>query len=136
MHSNPEDGPEASYGPNRSPKTFPERVGKVRFYGPGPSQWAQAKKVRIWSMDPLDSQNVGQFWPWGALVTPTDCRTPKRQKDPEDQKTQKRPKRAPIMICSKMAIVMARTQIAQEGPKWLKSSFRPIFKEIGDNPPP
>ncbi|MBW0544375.1 hypothetical protein O181_084090 [Austropuccinia psidii MF-1] len=47
MHSNPEDGP------NQSPKTFPAILRKVRFYGPGPSQWAQAIRTKLWSDGPL-----------------------------------------------------------------------------------
>ncbi|MBW0516801.1 hypothetical protein O181_056516 [Austropuccinia psidii MF-1] len=102
---------------------FSNREGH-NSYGPGPSQWAQAIWVRKWSMDLLDSQRIGQFWPWGALVTP---RTIGHQKGP---------KRAPMMIWSKIAIVMARTQNTQEGPKWPKSSCRPIQQDIGDKPPP
>ncbi|MBW0553277.1 hypothetical protein O181_092992 [Austropuccinia psidii MF-1] len=78
-------------------------------------------------MDPLDSQKPGQFGPWGALVTPTASRTRQRPKGPKKQKKEKGPL---ITIPSKMAIVMARTQDTQEGPKW------PNTKDNGDKPPP
>ncbi|MBW0492897.1 hypothetical protein O181_032612 [Austropuccinia psidii MF-1] len=71
MHSKPEDFINED-GPNQSPKTFPAALGKVRFYIPGPSQWAQAMRVKIWSKDPLEPWHMGPVWTWGTLLTPMD----------------------------------------------------------------
>ncbi|MBW0463345.1 hypothetical protein O181_003060 [Austropuccinia psidii MF-1] len=116
---------------NPSPKTFPAILGKVRFYGPGPSQWAQAIWVRKWSiailygpMDPLEFWHMGSFWPWGGSSSPHGPQTVGRAND------QKGPKIPLITITSKRAMAMAWTQNPQVGP-----NCRPSFKYNGDKPP-
>ncbi|MBW0485081.1 hypothetical protein O181_024796 [Austropuccinia psidii MF-1] len=84
-------------------------------------------------MDPLDSQQLGQFWPWGALIALTDCGpcTVGHAKDQKDPKHQKGPKGPLNKIPTKMAKKYSR------GSKMAKKSiFRPNFKDKGDKPPP
>ncbi|MBW0519010.1 hypothetical protein O181_058725 [Austropuccinia psidii MF-1] len=84
-------------GPNPSPKTFPSILGKVSFYGPGPSQWAQAIWVRKWSHGPPEILALG------------GCSNPHRPKDPKRPKHKKGPKIPLITNPSIMAMVLART---------------------------
>ncbi|MBW0590039.1 hypothetical protein O181_129754 [Austropuccinia psidii MF-1] len=89
-------------------------------YGPRPCGLVNGPK------DPQDSQHVGQFGPWGALVTPmdrilrrtdhTDHRTPKMAKGPKRDLNHK---------IIKMAIVMAK-----------KPNLTQILKDNGEKPPP
>ncbi|MBW0476798.1 hypothetical protein O181_016513 [Austropuccinia psidii MF-1] len=76
-------------GPNSSPKTFPEILGKVRFLwcctlsmGPGHLGEELVHGHSYGAMDPLE------VWPWGALVTPRTIGPIKGQRTP------KRPKKA------------------------------------------
>ncbi|MBW0533908.1 hypothetical protein O181_073623 [Austropuccinia psidii MF-1] len=41
-------------------------------------------------MDPMESQPMGQLWPWGTPITPMDHRTCKRPKDPKGPKKTKK----------------------------------------------
>ncbi|MBW0562808.1 hypothetical protein O181_102523 [Austropuccinia psidii MF-1] len=93
-------------GPNPSLKTFPAMLGKVGFYGPGPSLWAQAIWVKKWSHGPPENLALG------------GSSNPQRPKDPK--KTPKGPKRLLIPNPSIMVMELARTQNTQEGPKWPK----------------
>ncbi|MBW0558608.1 hypothetical protein O181_098323 [Austropuccinia psidii MF-1] len=129
MHSNPEyfinkDGPEASYGPNKSPQTFPEILGKVRFYVPAPSQWTQAMWVSKWS------HGAPGFQACGALVTPMN-----HSPWPTDHRTRQRPKGPKKTKTDKLAIVMARTQNNQDGPKWPKSKVLGQFSRTLETSP-
>ncbi|MBW0465427.1 hypothetical protein O181_005142 [Austropuccinia psidii MF-1] len=101
--------------------TFPAILGKVRFDGPGPSQWAQAMRAKLCFMAIF----MVPWTPWvpsslvifgiGGSSNPHGPQTIGHAKD------QKGPKRPLITIPSK------------SGQKWI---FRPNFKDNGDKPPP
>ncbi|MBW0508454.1 hypothetical protein O181_048169 [Austropuccinia psidii MF-1] len=116
MHYNPEDGPEASYGPNQLPKTFPEILRKLIFYGPGPSQWAQVMWMSKWSHETPGFPACESIWALGGSSSPHRPRTVGHAKDRKDPKRPKGPEGPLITIPSKMA----RAQNPEEGPKWPK----------------
>ncbi|MBW0554899.1 hypothetical protein O181_094614 [Austropuccinia psidii MF-1] len=78
------------WAPIHHPRPSLQYWGTSEFYGPGPSQWAQA----IWW------RKCNPHGPWTVGHT----------------KDQKGPKRCLITIPSQKAIAMARTQNTQEGP--------------------
>ncbi|MBW0507796.1 hypothetical protein O181_047511 [Austropuccinia psidii MF-1] len=137
------------------PKTSPSTFGEVRLLmvldplnGPMPGggifglwaiilgPWTPWSLSILRPMDPLEPQHIEAqgdsnsphglrimvYGPW-----PTDCRAPKHQKN------QKWPKMGLNQKFSKLAMVMARTKIHQNSPKWPP---KPLFKDNGDKTPP
>ncbi|MBW0493706.1 hypothetical protein O181_033421 [Austropuccinia psidii MF-1] len=125
-----------SIWPQSITQDLPCNIGEGHiFYGPGPSQWAQAIWVRKWSMPIF----YGPIDPWNSVLAgssnphrPWTIGYAKDQRTPKYQKVKKQPL---ITNPSQKAMAMARTQNAQEGPKWPKNKFQAKFQgQWGQDP--
>ncbi|MBW0533482.1 hypothetical protein O181_073197 [Austropuccinia psidii MF-1] len=126
----PQDGP-----PINQPRPPLQHWGSTYSYGPGPCQWAQAIWVKIWSHVPPGIPAYGANLALGYSNNPQGPQT-MDLRICNDLKDQERPKRPLITILSLMAIVMTRTQNAQDDPKWPRVIFKPNIKDNGDKNPP
>ncbi|MBW0486930.1 hypothetical protein O181_026645 [Austropuccinia psidii MF-1] len=123
------EGEYSSYGPSKQtpinhPRPALQHWGRSDSYGPGPSQWAQAIWVKIWSHRPPGILAYGSSLALGDSNIPMDHKTRKRQKGP------KRAKKA------------ANHNLIKNGhsngqvPKWPKAICNRCIKENGDRTPP
>ncbi|MBW0538474.1 hypothetical protein O181_078189 [Austropuccinia psidii MF-1] len=91
-------------------------------------------RVRLWSHEPPGTLAYGLILALGGSSNPQGPYDMPKKKGHKGNQKEKRAKKAPHQNSIKMAIVMARTQNTQEGPKWPKTIVRPNFKDNGDKP--
>ncbi|MBW0490834.1 hypothetical protein O181_030549 [Austropuccinia psidii MF-1] len=117
------------------PLNGPRLCGGILVYGP--FYWSHGPPGAPAYLGPGDSNSHYRPWTAGYGPQSTNCGPrPMDHKAPKPPRALERPKMGLDHIFAEMAMVMTRTNIHQNGPKWPQSHFGPFSKDNQDKTPP